>query len=318
MAHELATINNKIAMAYVGEKPWHELGTQLPEGATPFEMMKVANLDWTVEKHPLSYKFNNKTMKTNRSALIRSTDGFCLDTITNDWEPVQNIEAFEFFNHWTDDGSMTMETAGALKDGRIVWALAKVKNGAFNVVKGDKVESFLLFTNPHIYGKSTTVMLTNIRVVCNNTLTMAMNAKAQNRVRVSHQNKFDPEMVRLTLGLSKKTTEEYRERAKFLATKNCSKEQISDYINALFPIGEKAEKQDKEFSKPGKRIFEVIETQPGANLAPGTFWNLFNAVTFATDHVLGNSVDTRLQSAWYGANAAKKQEAMKLALEMAS
>lgn len=318
MSHELEIIDGKVSHAFVGEVPWHNLGQNLPIGATPHEMLVAANLNWTVAKSPLLYSHKGIEHETDRSALFRESDGKFLSSVSNDWNPVQNEEAFEFFEEWTKDGLVTMETAGSLKGGTIVWALAKVKDGAFDVVRNDKIESYLLFSNPHIYGKSVTVQSTNIRVVCNNTFTLAMSKSSQNKVNVSHHKAFDPEIVKMTLGFSKAKTKEYKERAKFLATKDCTKEQIHEYLNKLFPIGEKAVKQDKTFSKPAQKIFDVIETQPGAKYAKGTFWQLFNAVTYATDHVLGNSADTRLQSSWYGANQGKKIEALQLAVEMAS
>jgi phage/plasmid-like protein (TIGR03299 family) len=314
----LEFIDGKAAIAYAGEVPWHGLGKPVPADLTPTQMLEAAQLDWSVVKVPLFAERNGKRLPTSRSALVRDRDDRVLDVISNDWEPVQNAEAFGFFHDWVMAGDMEMNTAGSLRGGRMIWALAKIKDGAFDAVKGDKVESFLLFSNPHQYGRSIEVRATNIRVVCNNTLTYALSKKANSMIRLNHSRKFDAEMVKETLGFTKANTEIYKERSRFLATKHCTKEQIHEYLNRLFPIGEGSVRPDRDFTKPAKVVYDVIETQPGANLAPGTFWNLFNAVTYATDHKLGISADTRLDSSWFGRYQQKKIEALQIALEMAA
>jgi phage/plasmid-like protein (TIGR03299 family) len=318
MAHELEiAANGEASMAYVGETPWHGLGFQVAPDLTPKEMMKAAKLNWTVNKVPLSYDYKGSTHETNRAALVRSTDGRLMDVISDGWEPCQNSEAFEFFHDFVEAGDMEMHTAGSLHNGRMVWALAKIKDGAFDAVKGDKVEGFMLFSNPHQYGRSIEVRQTNIRVVCNNTLTYALSKKTAGLVRLHHNKKFDPEMVKETMGLSKNNVALYKKQSKFLATKKCTPEQIHEYLNRLFPIGEGSKRPDREYTKPAQKVFDILETQPGHDFAPGTFWNLFNGVTYATDHIIGTSQSTRLNSAWFGRGQTKKIEALNLALEMA-
>ena len=94
-----------------------------------------------------------------------------------------------------------MHTAGSLRDGEYVWALAKVKE-SFDVFGEDTIDSYLLFSNPHKYGKSIDVRFTPIRVVCNNTLTMSLEAESKNSVRLSHRTEFNPDMVKETLGIA--------------------------------------------------------------------------------------------------------------------
>lgn len=322
MSHELEIINGEASMAYRYDSeidtPWHGLGFKITEAVSPAEMMKIAKLDWNVTKIPMSYEYEGKTVTTSRQALVRSSDGKMLDAVTKDWNPCQNSTAFEFFTDWTEAGDMEMNTAGSLRGGQTVWALAKIKEGAFEACKGDTVESYLLFTNPHQYGKSIEVRQTNIRVVCNNTLTLALSRKANSMIRINHSREFNAEMVKETLNYTKAATELYHQKAQFLATKHCTPEQIHEYLNKLFPIGDDARRPDREYSKPAQKIYDVIETQPGADLAPGTFWNLWNAVTYSTNHVLGNSQDSRLNSVWFGRNQTKNIEALNLAIEMAS
>ncbi len=160
-------------MAYAGEVPWHGLGEKVSNDLTPKQMMKKAQVDWEVLEVESFIEFNGKKTPTGDKSLVRSTDGKVLTNTGPGWKPVQNEQAFEFFAEYVYAGDMEMHTAGSLKDGKMVWALAKVKE-SFKLFKGDEVESYLLFSNPHEYGKSIDVRFTPIRVVCNNTLTLAL------------------------------------------------------------------------------------------------------------------------------------------------
>jgi phage/plasmid-like protein (TIGR03299 family) len=175
MAHMIEIVNGKAQMAYAGDVPWHGLGTKVPADLTPDQMLEAAGLDWTVEKKDLTFEVGGEQIVApGKKALVRSSDGALLDVIGDNWNPLQNSEAFEFFNDFVAAGDMEMHTAGSLEDGRRVWALAKV-NDTFEVFKGDVIEQFLLFSNPHKYGQVIDVRMTPTRVVCNNTLTMALN-----------------------------------------------------------------------------------------------------------------------------------------------
>ena len=195
MAHMIETVNGKAQMAYAGETPWHGLGTKVSADLSPEQMLEAAGLDWSVEKIPAYAKIAGKQVAIGQSALVRSMDDKILDVVSDDWNPVQNAEAFEFFNEFVAAGDMEMHTAGSLKDGQIVWGLAKVKE-SFELFKGDKIDSYLLFSNFHKYGFSTDVRFTPIRVVCNNTLTLSLNSKVERMVKISHRKVFDPSNVK--------------------------------------------------------------------------------------------------------------------------
>jgi hypothetical protein len=176
MAHLVET------MAYAGEVPWHGLGVQVPSDLSPEQMLDKAGLNWTVEKKPAFFEMDDKKFPVGWSALTRSSDNSVLDIVSNDWNPVQNHEAFNFFEEYCRVGDMDMHTAGSLKNGQIVWALAKVKD-SFELFKGDQVDSYLLFTNPHRFGQAIDIRFTPIRVVCNNTLQAALNG-LENKVSI--------------------------------------------------------------------------------------------------------------------------------------
>ena len=315
MAHEIEMINGKAQMAYAGDLPWHGLGTRVPDDLTPEQMLEAAGLNWEVEKVEAFAKVGGKSVSVNRSALVRKMDNKILGVVSNDWNPVQNSDAFEFFNDFIAEGDMEMHTAGSLRDGQIVWALAKVKDG-FSLFGGDEVESYLHFTNFHQYGFSTDVRFTPIRVVCNNTLTLSLNTKVERMVKISHRREFDGDNVKLMLGVAAEKLAKYKEMAQFLGSKRYTNENVVDYFKRIFPVsgGDNAK---KEISKNANVALGVLDTQPGAEFARGSWWQAFNTVTYLTDHLAGRTADTRLASAWYGYNKNLKTKALETALEMA-
>lgn len=315
MSHELEMVNGQAQMAYVGETPWHGLGVRVSDDLTPEQMMKAAGLDWTVETVPLIAEYGNDVLATGHKALIRDRDAKVLDVITDDWHPTQNIEAFEFFNDFVAAGEMKMHTAGSLRDGTIVWALAAVDE-SFELFGGrDKVDAYLHFTNPHQYGKSIDVRFTGIRCVCWNTVSASLNSKSKNFVKVSHRRKFNADEVKETIGVAKETLAKYKEMAEYLSQHRYTDENIVDYFKRIFPM---ADGSKRELSKNANlAINEWMPNQPGAELGEGTWWQVFNAATFGVDHMIGRSADARLQSAWYGANKSLKTKALELAVEMA-
>lgn len=315
MAHMLEMVDGQAQMAYVGQTPWHGLGVKLEEGVTPQEMMVAAGLDWGVKKVDLNYEIPNTesvTKVATKQALIRDTDGQLLDIVGVDWNPVQNSEAFNFFDSFCKQGQMSMHTAGSLFDGKRVWALAKIASD-FELFNGDKVEGFLLFSNPHKFGQAVDIRFTPVRVVCNNTLTLSLGTAAQNAVKLNHRKEFEPEGVKQVLGLASKHMDEYKETAQFLGSKQVSDAEFKKFLTEIF--GES--KKDDKLTRSAQMAYEALHTQPGAEFAQGSWWSALNAVTYVTDHQLGRSGDTRLNSIWYGATRTKKIEAVKKAVEYA-
>ncbi len=313
MAHMIET------MAYAGETPWHGLGVQVPSDLSPAQMLEKAGLDWTVQKIPAFANIDGAQTNVGWSALVRSTDREVLSVVSNDWNPVQNHEAFEFFHEYCSAGDMEMHTAGSLRDGQIVWVLAKIKD-SFELFKGDTVESYLLFTNPHKFGQSIDVRFTPIRVVCNNTLTLSLSQNADRMVKKSHRTEFDAALVKEQLGIATDKLAKYKEMAAFLGSKRYTGESLKDYFNKIFPVlvyNKEKGPQRKDLSKSATRALDIIGTQPGAQYAEGSWWQAFNAVTYLTDHEIGKTADSRLQSAWFGANKNLKLKALETAVEFA-
>jgi len=309
MAHMVET------MAYAGEVPWHGLGVRVPSDLHPTQMLEKAGLDWTVRKVPAYAEVAGERVAVGRSALVRDSDDSILDVVSDDWNVLQNHEAFEFFHDFVANGDMEMHTAGSLRDGQLVWALAKVNDG-FELFKGDQVDSYLLFSNPHRYGWSIDVRFTPIRVVCNNTLTLSLNTASKNFVKVSHRRQFDGDMVKETLGVAKEKLAMYREMAEFLGGRRYTGPKLVEYFKKVFPVAGGPEKK-KEMSISASKALDVVHTQPGANFAEGSWWSAFNAVTYMVDHKLGRSQDNRMTSAWFGNGKKVKADALELAVQMA-
>lgn len=308
-------------MAYAGETPWHGLGEKVSNDLSPQQMMKKAGLDWTVHEVESFIEFNDKKIPTGQKSLVRSTDGKVLTNVGPDWKPVQNEQAFEFFSEYVYAADMEMHTAGSLKGGQMIWALAKVKE-SFDLFKGDEVESYLLFSNPHQYGKSIDVRFTPIRVVCNNTLTLALESQTTNGVRVGHRTEFNPDMVKEQLGLAHEKFTKYKEMAQFLGSKRFSMDSLIQYYNEVFPRTSDKRVRGKDLSvatlsRPAREAYEVLDSQPGAKFAEGSWWQAFNSVTYMTDHIQGRSQENRLYSSWFGSNQAKKRMALNTAIEFA-
>lgn len=331
MAHEIEIVNGQAQMAYTGQVPWHGLGVRVGDNLTPQEMMVAAGLDWTVEKEEVFYQRNGEMVRApKKQALVRSSDNQYLDIVSDNWVPVQNEEAFEFFDEYVKAGGMTMHTAGSLKDGQVIWGLAKV-NESFSLFGGkDEVESYLLLSNPHQFGRGVDVRFTPIRVVCNNTLSLSLEGKAALGISLNHRSQFDAERAKAALAEAHEKMNTYKEMAQYLSEKRYTQEDLMQYFARVFPkttdkkggtsfkeLMDSFKTDRKMVSRNAQKALEVIETQPGAEYGRGSWWSAYNAVTYMTNHQMGHNPDTRMQSVWYGQNKDRNINALGLAVEYA-
>ena len=332
-------------MAYAGEVPWHGLGVKVEDNLTPEEMLIAAELDWTVSKRHL---FTHADPDVNASddligvedyyVLVRDSDNKTFGPCGKRFVPSQNRDAFEFFKKFTDAGQMTMETAGSLKGGEQVWGLANVSKD-FTLPGDDRVLGYLLVSVSHKWGKSNEIRFTPIRVVCNNTLTMALADRTRAGFKMPHVKALDSEVfgaAEEALGLAGERMKEFKESAEFLSSKKFNKNSVVTYIADLFqPDLLKAQKEIEtmsdtraiatrqsmvdEFKRIPSMVHQAIDEQPGAALksSKGTWWGAMNAVTFVVDHKWGHDRDASLHNAWFGNRASLKQKAMNKAIEYA-
>ena len=322
MAHNVET------MAWANDIPWHGLGVEVESNLTPLQMLEAADLNWTVSKRP-SYTIATPDWTEDVELIqaedtyhiVRDSDNTILSHCGKNYVPFQNERVFEFFKRFTEAGQMTMETAGSLRNGKEIWGLAKISDD-FELVGGDEIKGYLLINQPHVAGKSMTLKLTPIRVVCNNTLTLSLGDKNANSVKVGHRVQFNPEQVKTALGIASEKLNTYKEMAEFLGSKRFTADSLIEYYNTVFPRTADKKVQGKglsidTLSRNARLAYDAIDFQPGAGFAQGSWWQAFNSVTFVTDHVQGRNNDNRLYSSWYGQNQLRKKDAMKTALKFA-
>ena len=313
MSHQVET------MAYAGELPWHGLGVPVSNDMSAYEMMEAAQLNWSVKKQPMYFMPNEDkgVLVEDKMLLVREEDNKQLDVVSKTWHPVQNQAAFDFFYDWVEEGNMEMHTAGSLKDGKLVWVLAKI-NETFEVLQNDIVEGYLLFTNPHQFGHSVNVRFTPIRVVCNNTLQLALGGNNYHSFSVDHTKPFDAHAVKDALGLSKVAMGDYSMQAKYLARTPATNEAVDNYLRELFPLTRYQEERGDTRSRRARQVRRLYhQGTPGSELAKETWWDAFNTVTYAYDHKFGKDNAARMQSSWYGTASVAKQEALRKALSFA-
>ena len=315
--------HNVDSMAYVGEKPWHGLGSQVSEELMPLEMLKAAKLDWNVEKKSVFYEQDGKYVSAhgNYNVLVRSDNNKILGPAGPEYVPFQNNEVIDFYTKFCEAGHMTMETMGSLNDGRRVFALAKLKD--YFVLKGDdKTDAYLLLSHPHEWGKADRFLFTPIRVVCWNTLSQAlgMNNKAY---RVPHIQPFNDDIkskVEEALGICSTKLKELKIRAEHLVSVQYKEQQLQEFIAHLYQpelIKRKEKNLLGNFKPTAEDVYTAVQRQPRIKASHGTWWEAFNGVTWYIDHESGREQEKRLESAWFGSKATTKQQALSLALEFA-
>ena len=178
MAHEVES------MMYVGETPWHGLGLAIPENRklSIDEAIVAAGLDWEIELRHLFTKDNRGIPVgiLNHYVACRTRDNSVLGVVGRDYCPLQNRDAFGWFQPFLEGGEATIETAGSLKGGAKVWVLARIRRDPLRVTKEDVVEHYVLLSNTHDGSLAARVGFTPIRVVCNNTLCLAHESEGSN------------------------------------------------------------------------------------------------------------------------------------------
>lgn len=318
MAHMIDTTTGAAAMAYVGRTPWHTLGAQLQPGASIEEWTAAARLGYTVLESPVLYESPASTELQRwplRKVLHRSDTGAPLAVVSDGYRVVQPAEVMDFFRRLGELGGFELETAGALSDGRRVWALARVSDGA-DIVDGDTVRPYLLFGTSYDGTMATVAKFTDIRVVCNNTIVRAL-GEGGGSVRVLHSERFDADEVRLQLGIVASSWERFLVQSRSLAGVPMSGTEADEFVKALLEPYHSGRLEIQD-TRAYKRVLQLFNGAAiGADIpgVAGTRWAMLNAVTQLVDHERGRSDSTRLESAWFGTGAAMKQRAVDLLAE---
>ena len=342
MAHQLEQ------MAYVGETPWHGLGNPLTQNQPIEVWAQQAGMDWRIESSNVSYMARNERGQSiimpyeEQRVLYRSDTHAPLSVVSQRYQEVQPKQILEFYRDLTEQSGFELETAGVLKGGKKFWALART--GQSTALKGKDVSNgYILLATACDGTLATTAQFTSIRVVCNNTLAIAL--KGQNSstgvVKVPHSTKFDAEKIKQQLGISVRAWEEHMYEMKQLSQRKVTQQEAAAYFDAVFnntslSIAEQDEgiiqfyrnvanqNQSKEKSEPNGRAMSKVMTMfngngRGAELssAKDTAYGLLCSITEFADHERrAMSQDHRLDSAWFGAGAGLKQRGLEQALRM--
>lgn len=302
---------------YVGAKPWHGLGVFIPEG-TNLSIEKAivaANLDWEVELIEI-YTKDKKGVELGIGdyyASCRKTDNKILGVVGSDYKPLQNSEAFSWFQPFLDDKKAIIDTAGSLKGGRRVWILAKKKDTKLEVKNDDIIENFILLSNSHDGSSAVRVGFTPIRVVCMNTLTFAHESKASKLLRVKHTAKIikNLEEIREMMNVAHNEFTATVTQYKKLADKDINSEDLKKYVKVVFDIKDPARSK-----KIMPKVESLFENGKGSDLAKKTYWGAYNAVNEYLNYNIGTSRDSRLDSLWFGQGSEINKKALAKALEM--
>ncbi|MEB0040431.1 DUF932 domain-containing protein [Pseudomonas sp. MH10] len=320
MAHLIEQI------AYVGRTPWHGLGNQL-SAKQPLEVwQQEAGMSWQIQESPVHFMADAAghlgTIHTfpEQKVLYRSDTKAALSVVSQRYQVVQPRDVLEFYRDLTERSGYELETAGVLKGGRKLWALARTGQSA--VLKGnDVVNGYLLLATSCDGTLATTATPTTVRVVCNNTLTIAVNGASQ-AIKVPHSTRFDPRAVKQQLGVTVSQWDDFMYRMRTLAARPVKAHEAKDYLRSVLCEGMAANPERPGISNE-RALTKVLSMYEGhgrgaeLEAAKGTAWGLLNAVTEYVDHERrARNNEYRMDTAWFGQGAAIKNRALNAALQL--
>lgn len=298
MAHELDFSNGRPAMAYIGFEPWHGFGRAMTPDADAETWKREAGMDWVAKSAPVEFATENKLgLYPDRQVLYRSDNGEPLSIVSNRFKVVQPGMMIDFFGNLIEKHGFTMETAGCLFGGRVFWALARTGNNV-SLAGGDNISPYAMIVSSVDGEMSTAVHLTTIRVVCWNTLSMAVGETGKKAVvTVPHNKIFHPREAQIKAGLVEETWETFVKNASILTGIKIDRETALDIVVKNM----KSEWKDKDGNKllnaeveessyAIRKIMSLYTHESiGNNLVSSkdTAWGLVNAVTQYCDHDAG-------------------------------
>lgn len=331
MSHEIdETSIGRASMAYVGERPWHGLGSKLPTGAPLDVWTKAAGLDWEALVVPSQYEFGGQLITSDNFHMVRSDTGASLSVMSSRYKPVQPADVMGFFRDFIlTDERLTLETAGVLKGGRVIWALAKFSDAM--QVAGDDHVPYVLLTTSYNGTLATTAQGTMIRVVCNNTLTASVYGGERAMVKVPHYKDFNRDAVKADavgrLADIVSSYDRYKALGEALAGVKLAAFQVEGLFKRL--TIDKAAKGDTDKVPSGRArgqleaLLSSYRDTLAEGTAGGTAWAALNGVTRYVDHNM-TTRDTsgdgknasRMASSMLGFGAGLKREAVAVLAEI--
>jgi phage/plasmid-like protein (TIGR03299 family) len=326
MAHDLYIKNDQAAMMYVGNAPWHGLGTRLEQPATSAQAIQAAKLDWQVSKK-LLYPLQNKQGGAIQEsyAVVREDSNCVLGFVGPKYTPLQNREAFGFFDSIVGSGAAIYHTAGALGKGERVWIMAKLP-GDMRVVGDDILHKYLLLSNSHDGRSTVEIKFTPVRVVCQNTLMLALSVGST--LCIPHSEDIGERLVdtaALLRGIHLRF-EDMENTFKAMSVRQVGKKDVHVYLNNVFPdplrlnndeLYERMRAQAQIDRLVAERLFDQGKGN-SSGPAKGTLWAAYNGVTEYLDHRRYNHLpmERRWQQLWFGLGCLEKQCAYRIARDV--
>jgi phage/plasmid-like protein (TIGR03299 family) len=331
----ISRILGRDEMAFVGETPWHGKGQNLAPGQPLEVWLAAAGMNWQVQRSKVRFAVAHGAAPESFKAwddkivLFRSDTKSPLGLVSDSYKVVQPRQVLEFFTEFAHINGLELETAGTLHGGARYWALANTSK-VLNVAGIDPVKGYVMLATSADGSMATTADFTSVRVVCQNTLNIALSSKSDKVVRVKHSTTFKAKDVLVNMGLMDDAWAQFSDNVTKLASARITKGQAASIL--ISAIGD-ADKFQADLPTIGAQ--KAMEAQPnlrvmgeildlfggkmiGANMmtTENTAWGLVNAATEYFDHHAGRSQDTRLASAWHGTNATRKTDIMAKALEL--
>ena len=324
MAHEIYT-NEETGLAEVawaGDKPWHGLGQELQHGASIEDWAKAAQMEWEVLGSPVKYQTDSGVkVYTGQQVLYRSDSKKPLSVVSDEFRVVQPLEVLEFFRDLTQIHGMELEVAGCLFNGKRFWATATSGRTA-EILPNDEVNAYLVLMTGVDGTLATSAKFVATRVVCNNTLRIAINEKGGREARRTHRQTFDPKAVKIDLGLLDASWDKYISDMKSLTKVKMNDDKAFEFFKELL-ITPKDEKFDDGMSRATKTAVDELmyrlRNGLGADSGRGTAWNVLNAVTEKYTHGTQRRDQNRqFVNSIYGTDAAMKDKAVDRLLALAA
>jgi len=327
MAHEISRVNGIVEAMYANSPAWHKLGVVYdPNGTsapTSDEAMRLAHLDWTVEKEPIY--LGDGSQVPDQYAICRSDTGRSLGIVGNQYRIHQNADAFKFLDSLVDDGQMEYEAAFAMRDGARICLLARMPQIDF-VTENDPLLRYVMFSTSHDGSGAIDICPTSVRVVCANTYGFAMNrSKSEgNYAGIRHSGDLDAKL-NVAAGWLAQYNERFRAYADIAVELSKTKlHSFSDYLEAVFPSSDLTERQQKRRDEMVQKMHDAkaIEEDAVPEIG-GTIWAAFNAVTRYVDHDMlarrrgdteQHKAETHLMDVTGGWGAKTKQTALDVAM----
>ena len=314
------------SMAYVNETPWHGLGNQLAADQPLEVWAQRAGMNWRIEETEVRFVSGSAGSNLGsihafpeQKVLYRSDTKMPLSVVSARYAVVQPIELIEFYRDLVEAGGYQLETAGVLKDGKKLWALART--GQSVALKGkDTVNGYLLLATAADGTMATTAQFTSVRVICNNTLSIAL-GDSSGAIKVPHRSQFDAQAVKRQLGIVISSWDGFMARMKALSECKVNDTAAETFFRRVltYPVGsgQLAPATNDSAIKAVQTLYTGKGMGATLTSASGTAWGLVNAITeFADHHRRARSDDNRRDSAWFGTGATLKQKAWDEALRL--